>query len=1274
MLQIDANQFQIYQPVGVTFSLQPSFLILGGSGSYSYASSGLPSGVSMSSTGTISGKVSVAYQGDFTVTVMDLVTNSQITATFDYYFVNTLFNYTNNAPTSSPTLNRRQFSKLTRQILLPPYLETAYFLDLLGVIDFVFDANLDAPVEALENIRNPYWSGPGAEAKIETLDNSTVELQFPAWVSLAASTVISTLPAGTYAYQVAPVFANNTIGPANSLMEVSVGRLISPSLTWTAVPNAVSYNIYGRTEGNLGLLVNVPYSVLSYTDTGATTPVTGGYIPSPYPYPKLLDETDLSSVDRTTLVQQVNLLGIKLQSIGVLDDSSYRSLLRFLGKYWFQKGTKAAIDFLNYALNINLAIDQLYANTTANYLTKIYSVGAVSTFATGLSGPAAMVKDNSGNIYVANYQGGNTISKITPAGIVSTFATVQSPPYALAIDLTTNTLYVGYGPNYPYVLCKITSAGVVTPVFATISTTPCYGQSIVVDSTGSNIYVSNGQGVITRVTSTGSVVTNWAGYSGYTNAPIGIDSSNNVYIATPNTGFTSIVTKITPAGVITTPWATISGINPIGLAIDSSNNVYVACFGAYPISKITSTGVVSTLATLNLPSSFPTPMIVDSFGYIYVGNNTNTTITKIAPNGSYTTFAYLPGYFLWSFILDSSNALYVSNELSFAGNLPSIVKITNSSATATIGTALASTPSAIAIDTSGNYYLANGGSNTVSKVTSAGVVTQVFANTGTNPVAIAVDSSGNVYTANSGSSSITKVTSTGVVTITWATVGTNPVAITVDSSGNVYTANSGSNTVSKVTSAGVVTTTWATAGTNPVAITVDSSGNVYTANKNANSISKVTSAGVVTLNWATTGTSPSGIAIDSSGNVYTANSVSNTVTKVTSAGVVTASWATTGATPSSIAVDSSGNVYTANYGANTLTFITPLGTSTTPYATFTSSVGPLVVDSSGTVYTTEQSIGTDGYWRSGDLTNLLTASQVAANSNYTLLQNVTVPLNTLTPAQLSNVWIPTTLVQITNNTPSISTDTIVTLFDEVCNYNLCINRLYTVQTVVTVLYIDVSGTVLDSIVGTATFPDYAKINIMPLAIAIDSSGNVYTISQSSNSITKVTSAGVVTLNWATVGSVPSDIAVDSSGNVYTANYASNSITKVTSAGVVTLNWATVGSVPGHIAIDSSGNIYKTNYASNSITKVTSAGVVTTSWATTGTSPTAIAVDSIGNVYTANYASNSITKVTSAGVGTTSWATVGSQPVDIAVDNLGNVYTANSVSNTITKVTSAGVVL
>ncbi len=207
----------------------------------------------------------------------------------------------------------------------------------------------------------------------------------------------------------------------------------------------------------------------------------------------------------------------------------------------------------------------------------------------------------------------------------------------------------------------------------------------------------------------------------------------------------------------------------------------------------------------------------------------------------------------------------------------------------------------------------------------------------------------------------------------------------------------------------------------------------------------------------------------------------------------------------------------------------------------------------------------------------------------------------------------------------------------------------------------------------------------PQAIAIDASGNVYTVNRNQNTVSKITSSGTVTQAWATLASnaSPYGIAIDASGNVYTANYNNNTVSKITSSGgtvTVTQAWANLalGSVPEGMSIDASGNLYTANYGNNTVSKITSSGTVTPALASLpyNTRLYAVAIDASGNVYTANFGSNSVSKITSSGgtvTVTQTWASLASDagPVSIAIDASGNVYTANAYNNTISKITSSG---
>lgn len=241
--------------------------------------------------------------------------------------------------------------------------------------------------------------------------------------------------------------------------------------------------------------------------------------------------------------------------------------------------------------------------------------------------------------------------------------------------------------------------------------------------------------------------------------------------------------------------------------------------------------------------------------------------------------------------------------------------------------ALFAYPSGVAVDGTGNIYVADFVNDTIRKVTPAGVVTNPYGQpgvsgttngSGTNalfnqPNSVAIDSSGIIYVADSSNSSIRKITS-GTVTLlagrptkTGTSDGSgtnarfnNPQGVCVDASGIVYVADSGNNTIRKIDTSGVVTTLagrpgvigWANGtGTNalfntPTGVATDGSGNIYVADFYNFAVRKVTPAGAVTTPYGQPGVigqfdgvgngalfnAPIGVAVDSLNNVYIADS------------------------------------------------------------------------------------------------------------------------------------------------------------------------------------------------------------------------------------------------------------------------------------------------------------------------------------------------------------------------------------------------------------------
>lgn len=307
-----------------------------------------------------------------------------------------------------------------------------------------------------------------------------------------------------------------------------------------------------------------------------------------------------------------------------------------------------------------------------------------------------------------------------------------------------------------------------------------------------------------------------------------------------------------------------------------------------------------------------------------------------------------------------------------------------------------SSPTSIAIDAEGNVYIADKVNNRIRKVATGSGIISTLAGSGTlgysgdgmaantaelnNPSGVAVDGSGNVYIADAGNHCIRKVAANNGIISTIAGTGTagfsgdggaasaaqlsNPVGIAVDRYVNIYLTDVNNNRVRKIAAGSQIITTIAGGGTctsgsfcgdgglatlaalyNPMAITVDASGNIYIADTGNDRIRMIRAETGVITTIAGTGLigsggdggqataaylhNPYGVAVDNYGNVYFSDNFNNRIREV-EAGVQIIStvagngvscfagdgWIPTAASihnPYGIAIDASGNIYIADY-------------------------------------------------------------------------------------------------------------------------------------------------------------------------------------------------------------------------------------------------------------------------------------------------------------------------------------------------------------------------
>jgi hypothetical protein len=165
------------------------------------------------------------------------------------------------------------------------------------------------------------------------------------------------------------------------------------------------------------------------------------------------------------------------------------------------------------------------------------------------------------------------------------------------------------------------------------------------------------------------------------------------------------------------------------------------------------------------------------------------------------------------------------------------------------------------------------------------------------PAGVAVDGSGNVYVADFLNDRVQKFTSTGTYLTQWGSSGYSDghfdhlYGVAVDGSGNVYVTDYYNDRVQKFTSTGTYLLQWGETGASdgqlsgPFGVAVDGSGNVYVADFYNDRVQKFTSTGTYLTQWGTYGIAdgqfddPYGVAVDGSGNVYVTDYYNHRVQK-----------------------------------------------------------------------------------------------------------------------------------------------------------------------------------------------------------------------------------------------------------------------------------------------------------------------------------------------------------------------------------------------------------
>jgi len=528
----------------------------------------------------------------------------------------------------------------------------------------------------------------------------------------------------------------------------------------------------------------------------------------------------------------------------------------------------------------------------------LYNGKASTTGVTApLGGIWGVTLDATGNVYFTDHDNA-LVFKLTPAGVLTVLAGTGTSGSAQALYRLNSPSGVAFDPNGNLVV-NDTMVNRVVRINADSSLTRVAG-----DSFGSSTYGGDGNPAAT--TSVGETF------------GVAFDSAGNMYLA--ETIYNRIL-KVDTTGKLSTFAGTgtqgYSGdggaaaaatlTQPQGVAVDALGNVYIADTFNHAIRKVTTSGVISTVAGLGGPD-----------GGGFAGDGAAATKARLElPRGVFLDPA---GNI---YIADSGNNRIRKVDIS-SGNISTIAGTGTGGFSGDGGPATAATvfnPLGGAADASGNIYIADTGNLRLRKV-SGGVITTIAGNGGFKlqdgaaatanfnaPQGLAADASGNVYVADTGNHRVRKILTSGVVT----TIAGNgaagfsgdggsalsaslntPQGVAVDVQGNVYIADSKNNRLRKVTPAGAISTVAGGGTTFPTGLptlsassillsaisSVTSDGaNIYFAYNCA--IGRLNSSATVTLlangNCQETGdgpaatasiSSPIAIAVDTNGNVF----------------------------------------------------------------------------------------------------------------------------------------------------------------------------------------------------------------------------------------------------------------------------------------------------------------------------------------------------------------------------------------------------------------------
>jgi sugar lactone lactonase YvrE len=591
-----------------------------------------------------------------------------------------------------------------------------------------------------------------------------------------------------------------------------------------------------------------------------------------------------------------------------------------------------------------------------------------------------------------------------------------------------------------------------------------------------------------------------------------------------------------------------------------------------------------------------------------------------------------------------------------------------------VPTSVLSGPFGVAVDGSGNVYIADTGNKRVLKETwlGNGNYTESVVTTSAlvSPKAVAVDANGAVYVADTAttaeptSSRVLKESpsvSGGVTTYAESIVASNavngllyPSSLAVDKNLAVYIVSFGTNWALKMTPNGSGGYTSSNISQSPGqlwGIAVDANLNVYLSDYSAGIAYEVPWTGSAYGTGSAIQDSlshPTALAVDASGNVYIADSGNNRIWKDTptaTAGTFTGSALLSELNnPYGVASDASGNLVIADTDSNLVMRETQAGVN----------FGQVAVPSA--VPVPVQASLTFTFDSGGTISAPVVSTQGDPKMDFTDSSLGSCNTNGTTHAYSAG----DTCTVIPQFVPSYSG----TRYGAVVLLNSSGATIATAYMQGTGLAPQITFSPGTQTMLSNTFPH-------PLGVMVDSASNVFVVDPLLGNVHELLSrGGYTTVNTLPYVNYPSGGALDGAGNAFIAT-AQDGVAEIqtssTPNAVLDLQNGTTSNDPAAVAVDGNGNLFVTDYIGNTVREIPAAdGYQTISTVASGFSyPAGVAVDGSGNIFVVEALSHSLKEIaavngvipaTSPTIVTLMTGFDSSDP-GVAVDGNGNVYVA-----------------